>query len=196
MFYHLLLLDDIVCANEPHDKRRRRLRSVIRCIPGRADIGRREKIDFGASNAANLLRDRFAGAIAQGWEGLALKGCDDPYFSFDGSVRQIKLRKTTFEDWVIRQTWRLSAGGETPGTSMSHMRPRMCSPRSIPRYFSSPSILSLADSFPGRLASNGSSWLDSVDFFLERESAPLLLPRVLLRFGDWLRRWWLIGGVI
>lgn len=93
MFYDLLLLDNVIYANKPHDKRRRRLWSVVHCVPGQADIGTREKIPFRTSNAVDLLKDRFASAIAQGWEGLVLKGCDDPYFSFNGSVRQIKLKK-------------------------------------------------------------------------------------------------------
>jgi hypothetical protein len=38
MFYDILLLDDIVCATEPHDKRSHRLRSVVQCIPSRAKI--------------------------------------------------------------------------------------------------------------------------------------------------------------
>jgi DNA ligase-4 len=46
MFYDLLLLDDIICLKEPHDKRRQRLWSAVRCIPGRAGIGTREKIIF------------------------------------------------------------------------------------------------------------------------------------------------------
>ena len=57
------------------------------------DIRRGEGIDFRASRTANLLQDRPADAISQGSECLVLKGCGDPYFSFDGSVRQIKLEK-------------------------------------------------------------------------------------------------------
>ena len=45
MFYDILLLDDTVCIRESHDRRRGLLESV-HCIPGQADIGTREVIDF------------------------------------------------------------------------------------------------------------------------------------------------------
>jgi DNA ligase 4 len=78
---------------EPHDRRRQRLRSIIRRTPGRLDIGTRTKIDFGSRGAADRLREHFATTIAQGGEGLVLKGCVDPYLCLDDSVRQIKLKK-------------------------------------------------------------------------------------------------------
>ena len=93
MFYDLLLLDDIVCYQETHDKRRQRLWSIVRCIPGRAEIGSREKIHFGSEHSLHLLRRMFAQAISQKWEGLVLKGCEDSYASLDGSVYQVKLKK-------------------------------------------------------------------------------------------------------
>ncbi|KAH6881050.1 hypothetical protein B0T10DRAFT_580829 [Thelonectria olida] len=76
MFYDILLLDDIVCGLETHDERRRLLQSLVRRIPGRTDLG-----------------ETFARAITQRREGFVLKGCDDPYFSFNGSRPFIKLKK-------------------------------------------------------------------------------------------------------
>ncbi|KAH7109337.1 hypothetical protein EDB81DRAFT_769177 [Dactylonectria macrodidyma] len=93
MFYDILLLDDIVCGLDTHDERRRRLQSLVRRIPGRTDIGSREVIDFSSFDAAERLSDTFAQAITQRWEGFVLKGCDDPYFSFNGSKPFIKLKK-------------------------------------------------------------------------------------------------------
>ncbi|KAH7124509.1 hypothetical protein EDB81DRAFT_911299 [Dactylonectria macrodidyma] len=93
MFYDILLLDDIVCGLETHDERRRRLQSLVRRIPGRADIGSREVIEFSSFNAAERLSETFARAITQRWEGFVLKGCDDLYFSFNGSRPFIKLKK-------------------------------------------------------------------------------------------------------
>ena len=93
MFYDLLLLDDIVCFQETHDKRRQRLWSIVRWIPERAEIGSREKIQFGPEHSLHLLRRIFAQAISQNWEGLVLKGCDDSYASLDRSVYQVKLKK-------------------------------------------------------------------------------------------------------
>ncbi|KAH6871139.1 hypothetical protein B0T10DRAFT_533639 [Thelonectria olida] len=80
MFYDILLLDDIVCGLETRDERRRLLQSLVRRIPGRTDIGSREVIEFSSFDAAERLR-------------FVLKGCDDPYFSFNGSRPFIKLKK-------------------------------------------------------------------------------------------------------
>ncbi|KAK7398585.1 hypothetical protein QQX98_012041 [Neonectria punicea] len=93
MFYDILLLDNIVCGVETHDERRRLLQSLVRRIPGRTDIGSREVIEFSSFDAAERLSETFARAITQPWEGHVLKGCDDPYFSFNGSRSFIKLKK-------------------------------------------------------------------------------------------------------
>ncbi|KAH7115591.1 hypothetical protein EDB81DRAFT_595044, partial [Dactylonectria macrodidyma] len=93
MFYDILLLDGIVCGLETHDERRRRLQFLVLRIPGRTDIGSREVIEFSSLDAAERLSETFARAITQRWEGFVLKGCDDPYFSFNGSKPFIKLKK-------------------------------------------------------------------------------------------------------
>jgi DNA ligase 4 len=93
MFYDILLLDENVCIRETHDERRRRLQSLVGCIPGRADIGSREIIDFSSPHATELLSEAFARAITRRWEGFVLKGCDDPYFSFNNASQHIKLKK-------------------------------------------------------------------------------------------------------
>jgi DNA ligase 4 len=93
MFYDLLLLDDIVCLSEPLEQRRSRLRSIIRRIPGKAELGYREKINFASRDAKELVRQAFAKCISRGWEGFVLKGCDDPYFSLTAPSRCIKLKK-------------------------------------------------------------------------------------------------------
>jgi DNA ligase 4 len=91
MFYDILLLDDIICGLETHGERRRLLQSLVRRIPGRTDIGSREVIEFSSFGAAERLRETFARAITQRWEGFVLKACDGPYFSFNGSRPFIKL---------------------------------------------------------------------------------------------------------
>ncbi|KAK7219336.1 hypothetical protein V2G26_007339 [Clonostachys chloroleuca] len=93
MFYDILLLDDTLCARDSHETRRQLLQSLVRRIPGRADVGSREIVEFSSFTAAERLSETFARAIAQRWEGLVLKGCDDPYFSFDTSKSFIKLKK-------------------------------------------------------------------------------------------------------
>jgi DNA ligase 4 len=93
MLYDLLLLDDGICVREPQDRRRQQLRSTVRCIQDRFDIGTSTKIDFGSRGAADRLRQLFAATIARGGEGLVLKVCADPYLCLDDSARQIKLKK-------------------------------------------------------------------------------------------------------
>jgi DNA ligase 4 len=65
MFFDILLLDDIVCIREPYDKRRQLFQSLVHCIPGQADIGIREIIDFSSYNILKLLSEIFARAIAR-----------------------------------------------------------------------------------------------------------------------------------
>jgi DNA ligase 4 len=93
VLYDLLILDDHICVREPHDRRRQRLRLVVRCIPVRLDIGTRTKIGLGSRGAAGRLRRLFAATIARGGEGLMLKECVDPYLCLDDSAQQIKLQK-------------------------------------------------------------------------------------------------------
>ena len=93
MFYDILLLDDDILLREPHGKRRRRLESLITPSPSYAEIGTREKVNFASRNAPEQLRNAFAKAIAQRWEGFVLKGCDDPYISLNAGARCIKLKK-------------------------------------------------------------------------------------------------------
>jgi len=93
MFYDILLLDGTVCVRESHNKRRGLLESLVYCIPSRADIGTRNIVDFSSSDALELLREAFARAITQQWEGFVLKGCSNPYFSFNKTKPLIKLKK-------------------------------------------------------------------------------------------------------
>lgn len=83
MFYELLLLDDRVCALQARDERRKQLQSLVRQIPGRAAIGYREVIACSSINAAKQLTEVVATAITQRWEGLVLKGCGEPYISYN-----------------------------------------------------------------------------------------------------------------
>ena len=48
-------LDDTVCIQEPHDKRRQRLQSLLHRTPGRVDIGSREVIDQHGISKENIL---------------------------------------------------------------------------------------------------------------------------------------------
>lgn len=101
MFFDILLFDDVVCLYRPHNARRTLLRDLVFKIPGLADIGTREIIDFSARKAEERLRHAFAKAITDRWEGFVLKGCSDPYFPAyglieNGSACCIKLKKDYF----------------------------------------------------------------------------------------------------
>ncbi|KAM4056452.1 ATP dependent DNA ligase [Hirsutella rhossiliensis] len=92
-FYDIMLLDNIVLAKESHDRRRQTLESLVHRMPGWADLGSRQVIQFSSADAAEQLRKTFARAISQRWEGLVLKGCGDPYLSFNNCRTFIKLKK-------------------------------------------------------------------------------------------------------
>jgi DNA ligase 4 len=99
IFYDILLLNNTACIREIYNKRRRLLQSLIHCIPGRADIRIREIIEFSSFNAPELLSETFTRVITVRWEGLILKDCDEPYFSFNGTKSFIKLKKGHIADF-------------------------------------------------------------------------------------------------
>ena len=93
MFYDVLLLDEEILLKEAHNLRRQRLSTLIHTHEGQAEIGYRQNIKFSSRSAPNQLRNAFADAIKQGWEGFVLKCCDEAYISMNGSGRCIKLKK-------------------------------------------------------------------------------------------------------
>ena len=107
MLYDVLLWDDVICVKEPHHQRRGVLKGLVTAIPGRIEIVRRETIDFRSSRATAKLRTLFAQSITQRWEGLVLKGMDDPYSVSSFNAHGIKLKKDYIqglgdtEDFVI-----------------------------------------------------------------------------------------------
>ncbi|OKL64181.1 hypothetical protein UA08_00530 [Talaromyces atroroseus] len=99
VFFDILLLDDDVCLSKPHSTRRLLLKETVKVLPGRADISEQEIVDFSRQDGSRLLRLAFTKSIAERWEGLVIKACDEPYFSVlspdkgDGYTRWIKLKK-------------------------------------------------------------------------------------------------------
>ncbi|KAL6251826.1 hypothetical protein RBB50_002036 [Rhinocladiella similis] len=93
VFYDILFLDDMVLSQRPHQERRKRLEHIVRHVEGESQVAFRQVINFSNSGARRGLLDIFAHAIQHRWEGLVLKGCDDPYFSFLHSQSVIKLKK-------------------------------------------------------------------------------------------------------
>ncbi|KAL4791592.1 hypothetical protein BDV19DRAFT_392940 [Aspergillus venezuelensis] len=99
VFFDILLLDDDICLRKPHRERRLLLKDTIRMISGISDIAEQRVIHFSRTDGQSRLEALFSKAIAERWEGLVLKGCEDPYFpilvnpgaSYEG--RWIKLKK-------------------------------------------------------------------------------------------------------
>jgi DNA ligase 4 len=81
MFYDILLLDNVSRIKETLKQRRLQLYSLVQRIRGRVGIGSHEIIDFSSNQAPMLLQEVFTRAMTRRWEGLVLKGYEDPFFS-------------------------------------------------------------------------------------------------------------------
>jgi DNA ligase-4 len=90
IFFDIMLLDDIQTLGLKHSERRQHLESVVRRIPGRAELADGQIIDFSLPGASAQLRDVFAACIIQREEGLVIKSADEPYFDF--STRNVGFR--------------------------------------------------------------------------------------------------------
>ncbi|KAH1857987.1 hypothetical protein KXX54_001580 [Aspergillus fumigatus] len=99
VFFDILLLDDDICLRKPHRERRLLLKNVVKVIDGYADIAEQHIVEFSHPSGRSRLETIFSKAVTERWEGLVLKGCEDPYVSiFPGSEngsggRWIKLKK-------------------------------------------------------------------------------------------------------
>jgi DNA ligase-4 len=93
VFYDCLLHDDRNLTFEPHRVRRQHLERIVDPVDGLAQVGDRHVINFGSPSGKKQLLEYFAYAIAERWEGLVLKGCEDFYFSAGWYSEAIKLKK-------------------------------------------------------------------------------------------------------
>lgn len=93
IFYDCLWHDNRNFLVEPHRIRKQQLEHIVTVVPGMAQFGDRQEIDFGSAGGRKALLEFFAHAITERWEGLVLKGCNDPYFSTDRHDNAIKLKK-------------------------------------------------------------------------------------------------------
>ncbi|KAI1998334.1 hypothetical protein LOZ53_000120 [Ophidiomyces ophidiicola] len=99
-FFDVLLVDDKVCLSQPYRERRQILQDLVKSIEGYSEIAKQQVINFSYPDSFDSLKDAVAMAAAQRWEGLVLKGNEEPYFPiFEDSVaksnfgRWIKLKK-------------------------------------------------------------------------------------------------------
>ncbi|KIW68284.1 hypothetical protein PV04_04241 [Phialophora macrospora] len=93
VFYDCLLHDDWNLTFEPHRVRRQQLQRIVAPVDGLAQVGDRQLINFGSPSGKKQLLEYFAYAIAERWEGLVLKGCEDFYLSTGWQGCAIKLKK-------------------------------------------------------------------------------------------------------
>ncbi|KAL8687998.1 MAG: hypothetical protein Q9218_005977 [Villophora microphyllina] len=78
-YYDVMLIDENVIMDEPHTNRRRLLKELVVCIPGKANLSKQKEVDFAKSSGPEKLRELFSQAITHRWEGLVLKPSDAPY---------------------------------------------------------------------------------------------------------------------
>ncbi|EER27608.1 ATP dependent DNA ligase domain containing protein [Coccidioides posadasii C735 delta SOWgp] len=98
-FFDVLMVDDDVCLSKPYRQRRQILQDIVDPIEGYSELAQQQTINFSHPDSYQLLRDAVAMAAALRWEGLVLKGSDEPYFPlFEENAdvnfgRWIKLKK-------------------------------------------------------------------------------------------------------
>ncbi|KAK5308852.1 hypothetical protein LTR70_010772, partial [Exophiala xenobiotica] len=84
VFHEILLWGDHICIYETYRQRRKHLQKLVEPVPGRAAIGRQIVLDFTATRGTSALACEMVYAFSQGWEGLVLKACRDPYIVVHG----------------------------------------------------------------------------------------------------------------
>lgn len=98
-FFDVLLVDENICLSMPYRERRQLLQKIVHPIEGYSELARQQTINFSLSDSYDHLKEAVALAAAQRWEGLVLKGFEEPYFPMfedNSSIhfgRWIKLKK-------------------------------------------------------------------------------------------------------
>ncbi|EEY18025.1 ATP-dependent DNA ligase domain-containing protein [Verticillium alfalfae VaMs.102] len=97
VYFDVLLIDNESLLGTRQSDRFNRLRDLIMCRTGHAELVHRQVIDLSLHQGASDLRRAFAESITHREEGLVLKP-DDPYFDFSKDKRSlagcpIKLKK-------------------------------------------------------------------------------------------------------
>jgi len=103
IYFDVLLIDEESLLGIKNRERFRRLREIVTCRKGYAELVPRTVISTSQSAAAPTLRELFAQCIASRGEGLVLKP-NEPYFDFNIRNRNhgcfnIKLKKEYIQGW-------------------------------------------------------------------------------------------------
>lgn len=101
VFFDVLLVDDESLLGLRQNERFERLKRLITCRPGHAELVKRQVIDLDRNLGVSHLRKALAESILRREEGLVLKP-DEPYFNFGSSCRRyscspIKVKKEYFK---------------------------------------------------------------------------------------------------
>ena len=122
-FFDVLLIDDEPVIHQNYKERRRRLKSLITRIKGKADIVWQRTIDFARPGALKALRLCLAEALVQRWEGLVLKPVNEPYFNYcnRGHRRHpscwVKLKKDCIDGFGDTADVSIIGAGYDPGSA-------------------------------------------------------------------------------
>ncbi|KAL2842414.1 hypothetical protein BJY01DRAFT_264517 [Aspergillus pseudoustus] len=101
VFFDILLLDNDICLTKAHRERRLLLKDTVQILPGLADIADQ--------------RSFFSRGIAERWEGLVLKGCEDPYFPILINPDYIQGLGDTIDVALIGASYNARDASEIPG---------------------------------------------------------------------------------
>lgn len=99
VYFDILLLDDDICLSKSYTDRRNILSQVINPVDGVGALSEQKTVNFARPDAFERLKSIFSMVAAQRWEGLVLKGCDEPYFTLkqytpgEHSGHWIKMKK-------------------------------------------------------------------------------------------------------
>ncbi|KAI5287917.1 hypothetical protein KEM52_001377, partial [Ascosphaera acerosa] len=99
IFFDILLLNDRNCLALPFSERKQLLLQAVTTVPDATSVAEGCEIDFAAPNGMHQLRQAFARAISNRWEGLVIKRNDDLYHQserLNGANRTttwVKLKK-------------------------------------------------------------------------------------------------------
>ncbi|BGP40014.1 hypothetical protein JCM10450v2_003994 [Rhodotorula kratochvilovae] len=120
VWFDVLLVDEESLLDEPYQRRRARLDSLVRTIPGFSMLSERVIINFDHKpSALENIRIRFAHIITRRCEGLMLKSLSSTYNDPRASQRWVKLKKDfvpgagdTLDFHVVGASWQKQRGRE------------------------------------------------------------------------------------
>ncbi|KAK2748539.1 hypothetical protein FQN57_000673 [Myotisia sp. PD_48] len=118
VFFDALLVDDSSLLFKPYRERRGLLGTLVTPIEGLIALAEQKTVDFSLSSGHERLKEEFSMVAAQRWEGLILKGLNDPYFAAlaenieDNTLRPIE-DMTNSTPWIKFKREYIAGLGDT-----------------------------------------------------------------------------------